>query len=192
MTTPPTLVLASGSPRRQELLKRLAVPFETVPAGVDETEIAGETPEKASIRLARLKGETVAGRLAGRWVLAADTVVDLDGEPLGKPESADANARHLERLSGREHAVHTGHFLGRPDGFEVWAVTTRVALRPLSREDIRLWVESGFGFDKAGGYAIQGPGAAIVSDVHGCYTNVMGLSVPSVLQRLAERGYVRV
>jgi septum formation protein len=192
VTTLPTLVLASGSPRRQELLQRLDVPFETVPAGVEETEVAGETPEHASLRLARLKGETVAALHAGRWVLAADTVVDLDGQPLGKPESAEANARLLDRLSGREHTVHTGHFLASPDGVDTWVVTTRVALRPLSREDIRLWVDHGFGLDKAGGYAIQGPGAAMVSDVHGCYTNVMGLSVPSVLNRLAERGYVRV
>ena len=168
------------------------MPFEAVPADVDETGHPDESPMDASGRLARLKGETVAGRHEGRWVLAADTVVDLDGEPLGKPTSADDNARLLERLSGREHAVHTGHFLASPGGFDVWVVTTRVSLRPLSQDDIRRWVEGGFGLDKAGGYAIQGPGAALVTDVHGCYTNVMGLSVPSVLEHLGARGYVRV
>lgn len=192
MTVPSTIVLASSSPRRHELLQRVAVPFEVVPADIVEERHPSESPAEACVRLAHLKGETVARQHEGRWLLAADTVVDLDGELLGKPTSSEDNIKLLERLSGREHAVYTGHYLVYPGGSEVWLVTTRVALRTLSRDDIQRWVDGGYGLDKAGGYAIQGPGASLVTDVHGCYTNVMGLSVPSLLQRLESRGYKRV
>jgi septum formation protein len=184
-------VLASGSPRRRELLQALGAVFEVRPADVDETPRADETPEAMARRLAAAKAAAFATEADGALVLAADTVVVLDGEALGKPRDAEENRRFLARLAGRWHQVITAHQLVRGPQARAVAVTTEVRLRDLSAREVERWAASGAGLDKAGGYAIQDLGAALVADVRGCYTNVVGLSLPAVV-REAERLGVRL
>ena len=185
----PALVLASASPRRRDLLHALGVPFDVEPADVDETPDPARAPADDALRLARAKADVVARRRPGRLVLAADTIVVLEGAVLGKPRDASENRRFLERLADVPHAVVTAHVLVRADanapqevGRE--AVRTEVRLRALDEAAIDRWVASGAGLDKAGGYAIQDAGAALVGEVRGCYSNVVGLSLPAVARLL--------
>jgi len=187
-SAPVRLVLASGSPRRRALLEALGVAFEVHPADVDETPHAHEAPEPMARRLAGAKAAAVATRRAGALVLAADTVVVLDGEALGKPRDVDENRRFLERLAGRWHQVITAHHLVHGPHERAVAITTEVRLRDLGAREVARWSASGAGLDKAGGYAIQDLGAALVADVRGCYTNVVGLSLPAVVREAARLG----
>lgn len=171
------IVLASASPRRRELLGLLGLAFKTVPADVDESPQAHETPEELVRRLSLAKARAVARRFPRALVVAADTVVVLDGELLNKPRDAEENARFIARLSNREHHVHTGHALLFGGLEHAGVVTTAVHVRQLSAPEQAWYVATGEGLDKAGGYGIQGYGAAIVSGVEGCYFNVVGLSV---------------
>lgn len=185
--TPP-LLLASASPRRRELLAALGVPFEVAPADVDETPLPGETPEATAERLAAAKAERIAADRSEALVIAADTVVIHRGASLGKPADADENRRFLRRLAGEVHTVVTAHELrwaGRRAGA---SVATRVRLRELGDAEIDRWADSGAGLDKAGGYAIQELGAALVADIEGCYSNVVGMSVPAVIAVAARLG----
>lgn len=190
--TPRALVLASASPRRRALLRALGTPFEVDPADVDETPDPSLAPADDATRLARAKADVVAARHPDHLVLAADTIVVHDGVVLGKPRDATQNRAFLARLAGVPHAVITAHVLvrGAAEGagtvHEVGreAVRTDVRLRPLDAATIDRWVASGEGLDKAGGYAIQDAGAALVDAVHGCYSNVVGLSLPAVTRLL--------
>jgi septum formation protein len=166
----------------------LGADFEVRPADVDETPGAHEAPETMARRLAAAKAAAVAAELGGALVLAADTVVVLDGESLGKPHDVEENQRFLERLAGRWHQVITAHHLIRGSHERAVAVTTEVRLRALGAHEIASWAASGAGLDKAGGYAIQDLGAALVADVRGCYTNVVGLSLPAVVREAARLG----
>jgi septum formation protein len=182
------LVLASASPRRRELLTALGARFEVRPADVDETLAQGEDPVAAAERLAAAKAEVVAAVRPEARVLAADTVVIESGEALGKPRDDAETRRFLRRLSGVPHRVVTAHVLRAPEGVAAARVETQVRLRALTGAEIERWVESGAGLDKAGGYAIQDVGAALVDEVHGCYSNVVGLSLPAVLALAAQLG----
>jgi septum formation protein len=199
----PTLILASASPRRAEILRRAGIPFRARAAHVDETILPGETPGACVRRLARLKAEAVSR--SGEIVLGADTVVVAGGRILGKPRNARDAARMLRLLSGRAHEVITGICLlragdarssaaasnGRAASGRVYicdAVTTRVWFRRLSRTEIAGYVASGEPMDKAGAYAIQGLASKFVTRIEGCYFNVVGLPVSRVweiLQRIA-------
>lgn len=182
------IVLASASPRRRELLALLKLAFKTAPADIDETPKAHETPENLVRRLSLAKARAVAERFPQALVVAADTVVVLDGELLNKPRDAAENARFLARLSDREHHVHTGHAL-RFGGLErAEVITTLVRFRQLNAREQAWYVATGEGLDKAGGYGIQGYGAAIVSAVEGCYFNVVGLSVAHLVEAARELG----
>jgi septum formation protein len=172
------LVLASGSPRRAELLRRAGIPFEAVAADVDETQRAGEPAEAYVRRLAEAKAERVAAAHPGRLVLGADTTVAVDGEVLGKPVDADDAGRMLRRLSGRSHLVITGVCLIGPAGErQVEAAVTQVEFRPLSSREIADYVRSGEPMDKAGAYAIQGGASGFVIRLDGAHDNVVGLPV---------------
>src|SRR5262252_6158601 len=180
---PLELILASASPRRRELLTRLAIPFTVIPANIDESPLPNELPRAYTMRVAHTKAQHIAQQFPTAVVLGADSVVVLDQQILGKPRDL-ADARHmLTRLSGRQHHVLTGvavihqaqHFV-RLD-----AVSTLVHFRPLSPSDIEPYLATGEPLDKAGAYAIQGAGAAFVAAWDGCYTNVVGLP----LQRTA-------
>ena len=182
------LVLASGSPRRRELLERAGVPLVIDPAHVDETLRSGETPPDYALRLAREKAATVAARHSPAWVLGADTVVVLDGEVLGKPDDAGQARAMLTRLAGRVHQVLTATCLLAPATLgrepKTQLVTTRVEFRQLAPKDIDGYVQSQEWRGKAGGYAIQGIAAALVLAIAGSYTNVVGLPLGEVLEDL--------
>jgi nucleoside triphosphate pyrophosphatase len=183
------VVLASSSPRRAEILASLGIPFVVDPADVDETVRPGESGEDAASRLAAAKASAVVSRRAGDWVLAADTLVLLDGEILGKPRDDAEAADMLGKLASREHRVVTAVRLRRGDdpGREIIELSG-VRISPLSPEEIRWYVATGEPRDKAGAYAVQGLGARFIEAVHGSYTNVMGLPARAVYSLLRDSG----
>jgi septum formation protein len=175
-------ILASRSPRRIELLRAAAQEFEIVPSEAAERLRDGEAPDGYALRVARDKASDVARRAAGRWILAADTVVVVDGGILGKPSDPEIARRMLSRLSGREHDVLTAFVLRDPAGRSLReeVVRSRVSFRRLSRAEIDRYVASGEPLDKAGAYAIQGGGREFVSRLEGSWTNVVGLPLDEV------------
>lgn len=177
------VVLASGSPRRKALLESAALEVVVQVSGVDET-WPGGTPAEGTVALARKKLATVAGR--GGSSVAADTVVVLGDARLEKPKDAADARRMLRALSGRPHEVVTGYAVRGQGGERAAAVATRVSFRRLSEAEIELYVESGEPFDKAGAYAIQGLGGALVDRVEGSLTNVVGLPLAEVLAALEQ------
>jgi septum formation protein len=189
VTSRPRLVLASGSPRRRELLAGLGLAFEVRPVDLDEAVLPGEEPRSYVERLARAKA-AACGR-DSEVILAADTTVVLDGAILGKPAGASEAEAMLGRLAGREHVVLTGvTVLEAASGREATEVeTSRVRIAPLSPERVRWYVATGEPLDKAGAYAIQGLGALLVEEVHGNYTNVVGLPLPLTGRLFGELGY---
>jgi septum formation protein len=182
-----SLVLASASPRRRELLGQLGLRFTVAAADIDETPRPDEAPEAYVLRLAREKARAVASRFPGAWVLAADTTVVLGRELLGKPRDAAEAREMLSRLSGRTHEVHTGVALaGRAE--EALVVRTRVTFRTLGPEEIAWYASSGEPLDKAGAYAVQGKGGFLVEALEGSPTNVIGLPLGETLALLARAG----
>jgi septum formation protein len=171
------LVLASASPRRRDLLGRLGVPFAVAAADVDETPVVGEAPLALVRRLAAAKAAAVDGPL----VLAADTIVEVDGEILGKPVDVDDARRMLRRLSARTHHVHTGVAARSGERVEQATVTTDVRLVPLTAAAIEWYVATGEPMDKAGAYAIQGVGTVFVESVRGSVSNVVGLPLTTAV-----------
>lgn len=173
--TPP-LILASSSPRRQELLQRLGVSFEVVVANIDETQQPGEPPIALVQRLAREKALAVAARLADRPVLAADTIVVLEGQVLGKPADAEDAAAMLRRLRGRPHTVMSALYAWQPATCRAAAALnqSQVWMRRYGDDEIAAYVASGDPLDKAGAYAIQHSGFAPVERIEGCFSGVMG------------------
>ncbi len=169
------ILLASQSPRRAELLRQIGVEFDILAAAIDETPLAGEAPPEFARRMAREKALAVAGNEETRPVLGADTVVEIDGEILGKPRDRDDAARMLTRLSARRHQVHSAVALHADGETQVACNRTEVAFRAIGREEIAAYWRSGEPRDKAGGYAIQGLGALFVQEIHGSYSAVMGL-----------------
>lgn len=184
------IILASNSPRRRELLERIGIrEFHIVSPDVDESVEAGLSPADMVERLSRRKARAVAGRVpAGSLVIAADTVVALDGAVLGKPRSeADAFAM-LSALSGREHHVYTGVTVVRGDRALTEHEETAVSFRPLAPGEIRGYIATGEPMDKAGAYGIQERGALLVQGIRGDYCNVMGLPVFRLGRMLGEFG----
>jgi septum formation protein len=176
------LVLGSASPRRAALLREMGVPFVVCASDVPEAPFPGEAPAAFAARAARDKGAAVARLRPHAWVLAADTVVAVGGEILGKPRD-DADARRMLRLlAGRGHEVLTAVALYAPGGAcrETLVVATRVSFRDLADAEIAAYVASGEPADKAGAYAIQGGAAPFVGAVEGSYSNVVGLPVDEV------------
>ena len=181
----PSILLASASPRRRELLAQLGVDFEVCVPEVDETRLPDEPPVHFVQRLAQKKACAVSAQ-ENQLVLAADTVVVLDEQILGKPSSAEEAEAMLASLSGKTHQVMTGVCL-RGRGFEkLFCVTTEVVFRPLAPEEIRRYVQTGEPMDKAGAYAIQGGAAGMVREIHGSYTNVVGLPLCEVYSALSR------
>lgn len=168
------MILASASPRRQELLGFYGIPFEVVPSGAEED--ATGTGEEQVRQLARRKCEDVAARYPDRLVLAADTLVCVDDAVLGKPQDEEDALRMLKLLSGREHQVHTGVCLRCPDCRYIDRVaTTKVTFLPVSDDLLRRYIATGEPMDKAGAYAIQGQAGALIASIEGSPTNVIGL-----------------
>ncbi|MEM8993793.1 MAG: Maf family protein [Acidobacteriota bacterium] len=178
------LILASGSPRRRELLAGLGLHPEVRPVDIDESPRPGED---ASTYVARLAEEKARERAEpGELILAADTVVALDGELLGKPTDPDEARSMLRRLSGRAHDVLTGVALYDPaaDRVEVEVVSTAVHFNPLGDREIDWYVNGGEPMDKAGAYGIQGQAAVFIERLEGNYSNVVGLPLPTVYRLL--------
>ena len=181
------LILASQSPRRRELLRAAGIAFRVVVPDVEEGWSSAARGRYADLvrRAALAKASEVAGRERG-LVLGADTVVVCEGEILGKPADEGDARRMLRKLSGRRHGVYTGVALVKGSRRLVGYERTEVAFRELSKKQIDWYVSTGEPMDKAGSYAIQGTGAALVRAVRGCYTNVIGLPLPKVFDLLGE------
>lgn len=181
------MILASGSPRRRELLTNLGVTFEVVVSGEDED--SPETnPEKLAGDLGLLKARSVANLHPDAVVIAADTVVAAGEELLAKPADAAENAAFIRKLAGRTHQVFTGVTVISPSGTFSGVERTDVEFRPLSEQEVQFYAASGEGLDKAGGYGIQGVGMGLVSRVNGDYSNIVGFPLALVMRLLRRAG----
>lgn len=180
------IILASQSPRRRELLKKITRDFSVLPSNVKERVEPGLTPEQAAMSLALQKAESVYAGFGGT-VIGADTLVALDGEVLGKPASRAHAEQMLKLLSGRTHKVITGIAVIKDGARVVEAETTEVTFENLSDEVIRKYLASGLPFDKAGAYGIQ-DGYPLVREYRGSYDNIVGLPVERLARILKEVG----
>lgn len=178
------LILASGSPRRADLLRSAGIEFDVCVTQVDEQVLPGETPTQYVRRLAAAKSAAVAKDHPRTLVLGADTIVVVDGQILGKPEDELEAERMLRRLAGRAHEVLTGVSLRRGTREACRVVSTTVHFVELTDAEIEWYAASGEGGDKAGAYAAQGLGSRFVSRIEGSYTNVVGLPMSVVYEML--------
>lgn len=183
---PSELILASKSPRRAWLLTCAGVPFRIVVAGVDEVRRPGEPPAGYAERLAREKASAVLAMTRNTVVVAADTVVALGDVVLEKPADPEDARRMLRTLSGQTHTVHTAVAVGRGATIRQVRVDTRVTFRVLGDAEIDGYVATGEPMDKAGAYGIQGDGGALVAQIHGSYTAVVGLPLQETLALVQE------
>lgn len=184
------IILASGSPRRREILSQLGVAFEVLPSDVDEPPRSpSQDPADYACGLSQLKATAVAEAHPGRFVIGADTIVVIKGEVLGKPvDAADARAM-LDRLSGQQHEVITGVSLVRAgEAARTIHERTQVWFRDLDTGSRQRYADSGEGSDKAGGYAIQDLGAGLVARIEGSYSNVVGLPAAQTVELLLGAG----
>ena len=186
----PTIILASSSPRRKELLSQAGVAFSIVVSGCDETPIPGESATEMVERLAVIKAAVVADQHRDAFVIGADTTVCIDGEVLGKPESFDEACSMLRKIQGRTHEVLGGiSIINRSQGLELrWSHSTKVTMAKMSEDVIARYVQSGEPMDKAGSYAIQGLGLQFVDTVEGSYSNVVGLNISALMIELLKLG----
>lgn len=181
-----TLILASGSPRRKELIKLLDYPFEVCSREVEEIINEHISPEENVKCLAKLKAEAVAKDYKSQWVIGADTIVCLEDHILGKPNNHLQAQEMLQLLSGKKHRVITGVALMRGDEVITFCETTYVQMKRLSLQEIQDYIATGEPMDKAGAYAIQGKGAIFIEGIEGDYYNVVGLPIHQIYKRLLE------
>jgi septum formation protein len=185
------VILASASPRRQELLRQAGFAFRVHASDIPETPLDGETPRDCAVRLAREKALAVGQRFPNDVVLGADTIVVVDGAMLGKPDNEADAARMLRALSGRTHEVITGVCVvaatncGKRE-LRTASETTAVTMKKFSEQEIADYVATGEPMDKAGGYAIQGKASRWIPRIEGDYSNVVGLPLALVSQMLQE------
>jgi septum formation protein len=185
----PSIILASASPRRSELLRQIGAEFSVLPADIDETPATDETARHYVERMAREKALKVARAHPDSLVLGADTSVVLNGMILGKPVSADDAAATLRQLSGAGHQVVTAVALARGTACTSRLVVVDVRFRDLSADEIAAYVATGEPMDKAGSYGIQGLGGIFVRELQGSYSAVVGLPLQETATLLAEAGY---
>ena len=187
LTLAPDLILASGSPRRRELLTGLGVPFRVLSPDIDEV---SAHPANIARDLAEQKARAVQAMpgTAQALILASDTLVALDGLVLGKPTDAVQNAEYMRRLSGRTHTVYSGVALFGPQGLTSAVEATAVTFRTLTESEVQHYANVGEGLDKAGGYGIQGLGMALVARIDGDYSNVVGFPLGMVIRLLRGAG----
>jgi septum formation protein len=192
-TPPHRLILASQSPRRQELLRVLDWPFDIIPSAVDEAAApAGLAPARLAVGLAEQKAQDVAERYPGAFVIGADTIVVLGDQVMGKPADMDDARRMLRALSGVTHQVLTGIAVRRAGSEPLLlsdVVATEVTFRRLTDNEIEAYLLTGEPMDKAGAYAIQGYGALLVAGVRGDYPNIVGLPVARLAELLRSVGF---
>ena len=184
----PTIILASASPRRADLLKQIELDFQVYPSGVVETEITHNSPTEIVKQLAVMKAQAVSAHFNCGLIIGADTIVAINQQIIGKPENDQHAIEILMLLSGKRHEVVTGTALLDLDKKReiTWAETTAVYFRELYESEILEYVRSHEASDKAGAYGIQGRAAAFVSRVEGCYSNVVGLPLASLIEKLWE------
>ena len=182
------VILASQSPRRADLLDLIGVAHEVKPANADESYVGGEQPEAHAERLARAKAESIAAGLSESLVIAADTIVVIDGKVLGKPTDAADAARMLKMLSGRRHVVMTAVAVAYRGQTVSNIERVSVNFRELGADEIERYIATGEPMDKAGSYGIQGYGATIVRRIEGDYFAVMGLSLVRLVELLVQIG----
>ncbi len=188
MSSLPPVILASASPRRRELLALVGIPHTVRPADIDESWVPGETPTFHAERLARTKASVVAGGATDALVIAADTIVVIDGTILGKPADRDDARQMLLRLSDRTHTVVTAIACVLNGQAAVGVEQVAVTFRPLTEREIREYIATGEPMDKAGSYGIQGYGATIVRRIDGDYFAVMGLSLVCLIELMRQLG----
>jgi len=185
------LILASASPRRQELLRQAGIAFTVHAAHINEDQRAGEPPVEYALRLAREKAQAIAQHYPQSYVLGADTIVVIDGESLGKPLDAADAMRMLRRLSGREHQVTTAVAVVSPGGnTAVRSSTTKVCFREITDAEIAQYAAGGEPMDKAGAYAIQGGASRWANRIVGEFSNVVGLPLSLVTELLRSSGFL--
>lgn len=182
------IVLASGSPRRRQLLEMLRIPFRVLAPDVDEHVWPGEKPDAYVMRLSRAKAEAVLPRAPGEVILAADTTVVLGGKIFEKPTSPAHAVEMLEQLQGKTHEVLTAVAVAENGRLEQAMDVSRVTFRPNNRQTLEEYVATGEPLDKAGAYAIQGLGAPLIERVEGDFFGVMGLPLRLALDLLAKFG----
>lgn len=186
---PPAVILASQSPRRRELLEKAGVPFSIIVRDTQELKDAAMPPRELCLHNARAKAEAVFREYPDSTVIGADTLVFLDGRPLGKPQDEEEARSMLRMLSGRMHHVCTAVSIRSPLGLKDMAVLTEVTFRKLTEEDILRYMELVDVMDKAGSYALQEHGEMIISSVRGDMDSVIGLPVTDVMKCLHGWGY---
>jgi len=188
------IILASKSPRRYDLLKQLGFSFDVIPSTVSEDILEKESPREHVSRLAEAKGLDVGGQNPDRWVVAADTIVFIDGAILGKPKDKEEAIEMLSRLSGQEHRVMTAFSVcHRGKGTQDRnLVETVVKVKSLMPAEIEWYVKTGDPFDKAGAYAIQGVGSFMIESIRGSYTNVVGLPMCELIEMLVRLGALTI
>ena len=182
------LILASGSPRRRELLALITPDYIVRPSTVDESTVTAPDPAQLARALAAAKAQDVAAACPGDIVLGSDTVVDCGGEVFGKPRGRDDALRMLRALSGRAHRVHTGLCVCAGGRTAATMETTTVHFAPIPEAELQAYADTAEPYDKAGAYAIQGRAALWCSGIEGCYYNIMGLPVHRTAQLLAAFG----
>ena len=188
MSAPLRVILASASPRRRDLLDLIGIAHEVRPADIDETALPAEAPIPHAERLARAKAHALAKGHPDIVVIAADTIVVVDGDILGKPRDEAHAAEMLRRLAGREHTVYTAIAVARDSQTESAVEAVRVTFRALSDDEIAAYIATREPMDKAGAYGIQGYGATIVERVDGDYFSVMGLGLRRLVELLGRVG----
>ena len=186
------LILASNSPRRSHLLAQAGLNFSVIPSDVDEQKLAMSDPDEYVRALAESKARDISEKHPDSWIIGADTIVLIEQQILGKPDSEDAARKMLRRLSGKTHQVYTGYCIccKREKRLFSDVVKTDVYFKELSDREIEWYIQTGEPFDKAGGYGIQGIGAFLVERISGSYTNVVGLPVCEVISFLIKEGVV--
>jgi septum formation protein len=184
----PKLILASGSPRRAEIMKSVGWDFEKDVPDVDESVIDGESPEDYVVRLAKTKADVIAKRHTGEMVLGADTTVVIEDQIIGKPLDIDDARRMLEMLSGNWHEVLTGVAVVNNGGTNTGLQRTRVKFAEMNANEINFLVELGDPLDKAGAYAVQAQAALFIEGIEGDYWNVVGLPISLVYDLMKAVG----
>ncbi len=189
------IILASSSPRRKELLERLGLRFEVIPSLIDEIPLRDESPEDFALRTSTEKALSVSRSLdSDSVVIGADTIVVIGGEILGKPKDEEEATIMLEKISGREHGVITGFSIVKPEAEILYRnlVESRVKIKTLAPCEIEGYIKTGEPMDKAGAYGAQGIGAFMIEEIHGSYTNVVGLPIAQVIDVLTRLGVLKL
>lgn len=189
---PLLIILASGSPRRKDLLNQAGLIFSVVPSSFDEQSVCIESNEEFVKTIAEKKAADVSKKHSDKWVIGADTIVTCKNKRLGKPKSKKDARRMLKLLSGKMHHVITGYAVKCSDKNIMFSdtVTTKVYFKSLTDREIKWYIDTKEPFDKAGAYAIQGIGSRFVKTIYGSYTNVVGLPVYEVIEFLASKNVI--